>query len=64
MGLRAAVDRAQADEAGSWTSKYLRGSEGLRDVVNTLLELAFLAPHRWAAAHSSRTRQGLRSCEV
>ncbi|KAG2501605.1 hypothetical protein HYH03_000110 [Edaphochlamys debaryana] len=35
-----------AEEAASWTSKYLRGNEGLRDLVNTLLELAFVAPHR------------------
>eukprot|EP00198_Chlamydomonas_reinhardtii_P006643 XP_001695979.1 predicted protein [Chlamydomonas reinhardtii] len=31
-----------ADEAASWTSKYLRGNEGLRELVNTLLELASL----------------------
>lgn len=38
----------QADEAASWTSKYLRGNEGLRELVNTLLELAYVAPHRRA----------------
>jgi hypothetical protein len=39
----------QAEEAASWTSKYLKGNEPLRELVNTLLELAFLAPHKWVA---------------
>ncbi|GLC47961.1 hypothetical protein PLESTB_000044100 [Pleodorina starrii] len=37
---------SSADESTSWTSKYLRGNEPLRELVNTLLELAFLAPHK------------------
>ncbi|PNW72172.1 hypothetical protein CHLRE_16g679350v5 [Chlamydomonas reinhardtii] len=42
-----------ADEAASWTSKYLRGNEGLRELVNTLLELAYVAPHRSLQAGKS-----------
>lgn len=36
----------QAEDTTSWTSKYLKGNESLRTLVNTLLELAYLAPHR------------------
>ncbi|KXZ55637.1 hypothetical protein GPECTOR_2g1187 [Gonium pectorale] len=43
----------EADESGSWTSKYLRGNEELRELVNTLLELAFMAPHRSFTAGKS-----------
>jgi hypothetical protein len=28
-----------------WTAKYLATNEGVRGAVNTLLELAYLAPH-------------------
>ena len=49
MCLTACPDCGQqkGDEGGKWTSKYLNTNEGLRDIVNTLLELAFLPPHRW-----------------
>ncbi|KAG1658366.1 hypothetical protein FOA52_005747 [Chlamydomonas sp. UWO 241] len=29
-----------------WTSKYLVSNDGLRDAANTLMELAFIGPHR------------------
>ncbi|PNH08087.1 BTB/POZ domain-containing protein KCTD17 [Tetrabaena socialis] len=45
------------DGSASWTSKYLRGNEGLRELVNTLLELAFVAPHS-SRSFSRRTHGG------
>ncbi|KIZ04463.1 hypothetical protein MNEG_3494 [Monoraphidium neglectum] len=35
-----------------WTSKYLQGNDRMRDVVTTLLELAFMPPHR--ALHTGK----------
>lgn len=34
------------EDGFKWTAKYLKTNERLRDVVNTLLELAYLPPHR------------------
>ena len=31
---------------GKWTAKYLQSHEALREVANTLMELAYLPPHR------------------
>ena len=31
---------------GKWTAKMLRTNEGVREVVNTLLELAYMPPHK------------------
>ena len=41
-----------ADEAFRWTSKYLKSNDRLREVVATLLELAYLPPHK--ALHAGR----------
>lgn len=34
------------EEGFKWTAKYLKTNDKLREVVNTLLELAYLPPHR------------------
>jgi hypothetical protein len=40
------VGWVQEDDGVKWTSKYLQTNERLREVVGTMLELAYLPPHR------------------
>ena len=39
-----------------WTAKYMRSNDEVREVVNTLMELAFIAPH--PSLHAGKVRTG------
>ena len=44
--IKALLLPSSAGDEFKWTTKYLRSNQKLQEVVTTLLELAFLPPHR------------------
>ena len=51
---------APADNGFRWTSKYLRTNPKVRDIVDTLLELAYMPPHR--AISAGKVRVSITTC--